>query len=177
MGRPKPLLRLQNKPFIRHCLDAVFSTDIEDIVVVLGSYGEEITHVIGDLPVGIVFNDDPESEMAESVRIGLRAIDQASSGVLVCLSDHPLVRYETYQMIASAHSQNPDRIIIPVYDGRRGHPSLFPKPLADKTFAGLNLKQVIDVSSDLLTCIPVTDQGVILDIDCMEDYQRICKSL
>ncbi len=64
-------------------------------VVVLGQGGSEILDSMKDLPVQIVFNENPESEMAESVRIGLRALTDSSSGVLVHLSDHPLVSVAT----------------------------------------------------------------------------------
>jgi len=177
MGQPKQLLPFQDKPFIIHCLDGLLASGIRDIVVVLGNHGNKIAGIIRDLPVNIVFNNDPESEMAESVRVGLLAIDNASSGVLICLSDHPLVRSETYKIILNAHFESPDRIVIPVYNRQRGHPSLFPKSLADKVFTGLNLKQVIDASPELVTCVPVSDQGTILDIDSMEDYERMCRSL
>lgn len=126
MGQLKQILPIGDKPAIRHCLDSIIESGIKDIVVVLGEQGPEVLKVINDLPVKVAFNNEPQSEMAEPVRIGLRAVDADSSGVLVALSDHPLVSVETIKMLIDFHKQDPHKIIIPLYEEKRGHPTLFP---------------------------------------------------
>ena len=105
MGQPKQLLPLHDKPIIRHCLDNLIASGIENIVAVLGYHGDEVLAAIQEMPVQIVLNENQESEMAESVRIGLRAIAEKSSGVLVCLSDHPLVSVDTLKSLCNAFSK------------------------------------------------------------------------
>jgi len=115
--------------------------------------------------------------MAESVRIGLRALHESSTGVLVHLSDHPLVSVETLRSFVQCHVESPDRIIIPLYKGRRGHPTLFPKPVIDEVFDGLNLRDIINRDSSRIRFLNVDDEGVVLDIDTKEDYERILKKM
>jgi molybdenum cofactor cytidylyltransferase len=117
MGQPKQLLPLGNKTVIRHCLDNLVAAGIKDVIVVLSQRGREILNSMKDLPVQVVYNENPESEMAESVRIGLRALTQSSSGVLTHLSDYPLVSVETLKSIVQCYLETPDKIIIPLYKG------------------------------------------------------------
>lgn len=173
MGRPKQLLPLNGKPAIRHCLDCIASSGVTDIVVVLGANGDEAASAIAGLPVRTVFNSDPRSEMAESARLGLANVDGASSGVLVCLADHPLVSPDTVRKLVRAHSKEPDVIIIPLYNGRKGHPALFPPSLIREVFSGLNLRDVIARHAGRVRHLDVQDEGVILDMDTPEDYERI----
>jgi len=177
MGQPKQLLPLGNKPVIRHCLDNLVAAGIKDIVVVLSQRESEILNSMKDLPVQIVFNENPESEMAESVRIGLRTLTDFSTGVLVHLSDHPLVSAKTLKSIVQCHLEIPDKIIIPQYKGKRGHPSLFPKPVIDEIFVGLTLRDIIKRDSSRIKFLDVDDEGVILDMDTKEDYEKIPKKI
>jgi molybdenum cofactor cytidylyltransferase len=177
MGRLKQLLPLGSKLIIRHCLDNLAVAGIKNTVVVLGQNGAEILDCVKELPVKVVFNKTPESEMAESVRIGLRALHEPSSGVLVHLSDHPLVSVETLKSLVQCHIESPDRIIIPLHKGRKGHPTLFPKPVIEEVFEGLNLRDIVNRDSSRARFLNVVDEGVVLDMDTEEDYQRILKKM
>ncbi|MGD0885764.1 MAG: nucleotidyltransferase family protein [Thermodesulfovibrionales bacterium] len=174
MGRVKQLLPLGDKPVIRHCLDNILSSGITDIIVVLGPHGAQIADVIRGFPVTITLNRYAESEMAESVRLGLKAIDSSSSGVLICLSDHPLVSAKTFKSLLAGHAEDPDKIIVPLYNGRRaGHPTLFPRHVLGELYTGLNLRDILKRDPDRVKCIHVADEGVILDMDTVEDYEKI----
>jgi len=177
MGQPKQLLPLHDKPIIRHCLDNLITSGIENIVAVLGNRGDEVLAVIQEMPVKIVLNKNQESEMAESVRIGLRAISENSSGVLICLSDHPLVSVDTLKILMQCFLETPDKIIIPLYKGKRGHPTLFPRNVIEEIFEGGTLRDIIDKNRSRLRFLDVQDEGVILDMDTKEDYERILKKI
>jgi len=177
MGQLKQLLLLGNKPIIRHCLDNLEAAGIENTVVVLGQRGSEILDSMKDLPVQIILNENPASEMAESVRIGLRALSESCSGVLVHLSDHPLVSVETLKNLIQCHLETPDKIIIPMYKEKKGHPSLFPKSVIYEILDGLNLRDIINKNSGRIRIINVDDEGVVLDMDTPEDYERILKKI
>ena len=177
MGQLKQLLPLGNKPVIRHCLDNLVAAGIKNTVVVIGRGGSEMLDSMKDLPVRIVFNENPESEMVESVRIGLRTLTPSSSGVLIHLSDHPLVSVGTLRSIIQYHLEIPDKIIVPFYKGKRGHPSLFPKPVIDEVFEGRNLRDIINRDSSRIRFLNIDDEGVILDMDTKEDYDEILKKM
>ncbi len=177
MEQLKQLLPLHDKPIIRHCLDNLITAGIENIVAVLGYCGDEVLAAIQEMPVQIVFNENQESEMAESVRIGLRAIAEKSSGVLVCLSDHPLVSVDTLKSLMQCFLETPDKIIIPLYKGKRGHPTLFPRNVIEEIFEAGTLRDIIDKNRSRLKFLNVQDEGVILDMDTKEDYDKVLKKI
>jgi molybdenum cofactor cytidylyltransferase len=165
MGQLKQLLPVNNKPAIRHCIDAIIASGINDIVAVIRDDSEELKNVLSELPLSIVYNRNAASEMAESLRIGLRAIAASATGVMVCLSDHPLVAVETLKTLLHIHEQKPDRILLPQYNGKNGHPVLFPVQIIHQFFSGLDLREIISRHPDMVKNIQVMDEGIIFDMD------------
>jgi molybdenum cofactor cytidylyltransferase len=172
MGRSKQLLPLGTRPVILRCLDGIIGAGVRDIVVVLGAGSEEVGAAISGLSVRTAVNSDPQSDMAGSVRLGLRQTGADSTGVLVCLCDHPLVSAGTIAAIVDTHTACPDDIIIPHYKGRRGHPTLFPRAIINDIVHSTTLREVITAHAGNVRPIEVDDEGVILDLDTPEDYER-----
>lgn len=172
MGQSKQLLPLEGKPFIRHCLDSIIESAIDDIVVVLARSNAALRDALDGLPVRIAYNEKADSEMADSVRLGISAIDDRSSGVLICLADHPLVTAATFKRLIQIHTEDPDRILIPVYGSKSGHPVLFPKHITGEIFSAGTLKDVVNKNADRVRQVEVNDEGILIDIDTMEDYER-----
>ena len=71
----------------------------------------------------VVFNADYEKGMITSLQAGIRALPWDTSGALLFLVDHPLVESTTIE--AMIQHLAPNRIVVPVFEGRRGHPVLF----------------------------------------------------
>ncbi len=173
MGRTKQLLPLGDKPAIRHCVDTLLAAAVPDIVVVAGGEKDGIAEALRGLPVALTINVAPESDMAESARVGLKSCDPRSSGVLICLSDHPLVMPSTIAALLREHGGSPHRIIIPCCRGRRGHPSLFPLPVARELLSGGTLRDIVRKDERRVTLMDTDDDGVLLDMDTPEDYERL----
>ncbi len=173
MGKVKQLLPLAGKPAILCCLETIFASGIENIVVVLNAEAREIEETIRHLPLTIALNTEQSSDMAESVRTGLRRIRTGATGILVCLSDHPLISSDTLKTLIARHKQEPEKIIIPVYEKRRGHPGLFPKHCADEIFQGVNLREIVNKDIGRIDFVAVDDEGIVLDMDTPEDYRMI----
>jgi CTP:molybdopterin cytidylyltransferase MocA len=114
--------------------------------------------------------------MAESVRIGLRTLPALPAGVLNISPIIPCIS-KTLKSIVQCHFETPDKIIVPLYKGKRGHPSLFPKPVTDEVFNGLNLRDIINRDSSRIRFLNVDDEGVVLDMDTKEDYEKILKKI
>jgi CTP:molybdopterin cytidylyltransferase MocA len=173
MGTPKQLLLLGDRPVIRWCADSILASGVQDLVVVVNSEGERIVEALEGLSVKVVRNDAADSQMADSVRIGVRALDDRVSGVLVCLSDHPLIAPETFRTVIQTHYREPDRIIIPCHEGRRGHPALFPRTILDEVLSGGTLRDIIGKDERRVQQVEVNDEGILQDMDTNEDYQKV----
>jgi molybdenum cofactor cytidylyltransferase len=176
MGRPKQLLPLHGKPVIIHCFDNIFASGIRDIVVVLGLQGEKIKSIIGDFPIKIAFNSDESSDMSGSVRVGLQNISRSSTGVLICLSDQPLISTDTFKVLIEWNAREPEKIIVPVYHSRKGHPVLLPKHIAQEVFHGSLLRDIVNKDAGRIIYVEIPDKGILLDMDTEEDYKSIVET-
>ena len=177
MGRAKQLLVLGDKPVVRRCLDALLDAGIRDIVVVINLQGGAIAETLCGAPVNILVNDIPNSDMAESMRIGLRGLGHKPTGVLVCLSDHPLVSAKTIGVLCNEHRADQEKIIVPIYNGRRGHPTLFPATIIQELFSGMTLRDIIRSNPQRVRSVDVDDEGIVLDMDTEEDYRTMVEKI
>lgn len=172
MGRPKQLLPLPDRPALRRCVESVIAGGAPEVITVIA--GDSGTgRVLDGLPVRIVCNRERDSDMAGSVRIALRGVRESVSGVLVCLADHPLISPDTVRLLLEEHAARPDRIIIPVYRERRGHPTLFPRAVISEIRSLPTLRDLIRRFEDRVLLRDVRDEGVILDMDTPGDYERL----
>ena len=173
MGRLKPLLPLGDKPVLCHSIDVLSEAGVSAIVVVCGADPGQYQAAVGTSGVRLVPNRMPASEMADSLRLGLEQLDTAAySGVLVCLADHPLVTAGTCRTMLRLHQECPGRIIIPAFQDRRGHPSLFPADVIGEIFSKTSLRDIVRENPSRVLVVDVPDEGVVLDMDTEADYQK-----
>jgi molybdenum cofactor cytidylyltransferase len=172
MGRCKPLLPLGERPVIRHLVDTLLEVGLDAVIVVTGAEGAAIDRALAGLAVTLVDNPEPESDMAGSLRLGLRASPDDATALLVCLADHPLVSAATIRVLLARHRAEPATIFIPTCDGRSGHPVLLPRPVADELFTLSTLRDVVHRSAQRCRRLEVADPGVTLDMDTPDDYRR-----
>ena len=97
-------------------------------------------------------------------------------GWVLIPADHPTLHSQLVRVLIAAWSTSPSQIAVPVYDGQRGHPTIFPWSLADEVFhlppdQGLN--QVLRSDPQRVLEVPVSDPRVLDDLDTPEDLLRL----
>lgn len=170
MGRPKPLLPFAEKTTIELLIASLQGAGIEEIVLVLGPGGEAVAEVLHGLPLTLAWNRQPGSDMASSLRLGMKHLGPETTGVLVALADHPLVAPETFVALGAQHLQRPEAILLPTSQGRNGHPVLLPRIILNELDQLPTLREVVRREPERLRHIPVADPGILLDLDTPEDY-------
>ncbi len=173
MGTSKQLLPVGDRPAVVRCLETIVAAAVEDIVMVVAPDGEAVVDLVTPFSVTIARNEQPDSDMAQSVRAGLSAISPEATGVCIALADHPLVRPETYRTLLDCHAREPGGIHIPVHGGRRGHPTIFPRPVLEEIAFLPTLRDIIEAHFGRVRSVEVPDPGVALDMDTPEEYRRI----
>ena len=173
MGRPKALLPLQGKTFLENILSAIFRSPVEETRVVVGHHRNEIEpHVTP--PARLVFNPNYEQGMITSLQAGIRSLPPHTSGALLFLVDHPLVDFETIELLVT--KIGPDRIVLPTFQGRRGHPVLFGSAILQEIL-GLSSSQganiVVHKDPDRIVEVSVNSPGILVDVDTPEDFLKL----
>jgi len=161
---------LGGKPVIAWVLDAV-GPCVRDVIVVT-SGDAAVEALVGDR-ARVVRNPRPEGGMSTSLAVGLDALRPGGDAVLQVLGDMPLVR--TGDVRALVAETRPDRVVVPVHDGFRGHPVVWGA-------ASLSVLRALDATTtarDLLVAghltvveIPIDDDGVLFDVDTPEALEE-----
>jgi molybdenum cofactor cytidylyltransferase len=173
MGRPKALLPFRGKSFLGNILEAISVSSIRHTVVVIGHNPEQVQPLVAP-PARVVFNPEYEQGMVTSLQAGIRALPAGASGAMLFLVDHPCVDHETIELLIAR--LEPNRIVVPVFEGRRGHPVLFASNILGEILAlsaseGANIVVRKDPSRIIHT--PVKSPGILVDIDTPEDFQKL----
>ncbi len=173
MGCSKQLLRPADKPVICWCIDALRAAGLEDIIVVLGPTGGEIHDTIKGYSLEIVWNTDPESDMAGSVKACLKALSDKTNNVLILPVDHPLVSAQTIKTIVKTHLEYPECIIAPIHNGRKGHPVIFPRTIIEELYTLPTLRDIVRRDDRRVQLIEVDDEGILLNMNTPQDFREI----
>lgn len=135
MGKTKQLLDIAGRPMLLAVLEPLAAANVHGIAVAVSPLLEA---QLPKLPANAfaVVNSDPDSEMIDSIRLALdawrdRAPPDTTDGYLVCPADQPGIPTADFNACITAFRANPDRIIIASRAAKRGHPIIFPAPLAD----------------------------------------------
>lgn len=145
------------------------------IIVVCGYRFSEIASVVtASFPdVRIVENSNPDAPMSSSVALAMGNVLEHSH-VLVLPGDHPAVRFETIRSLFEAIQLDESAIHVPVFNGRRGHPILFPSGMHDRLKnpdAAQGLRAILHDPRVRVIEWPTEDPGIILNLDYPEDYK------
>lgn len=159
---------------MENILDAISRTSIENTIVVLGHHRDEIEQRVS-LP-SVVFNPDYEKGMITSFQAGVRALSWEAAGAFLFLVDHPLVDSATVE--AMIMNLAPNRIVLPTFEGRRGHPVLFSSEVLGEILAlpcseGANI--VVRKNPDRIVDVPVDAPGILVDVDTPEQFEKLQK--
>jgi molybdenum cofactor cytidylyltransferase len=132
MGSPKALLPYQGRPFLEHLLEVTALPEIGVRRVVLGAHAEPIAKAIPLKADEIVINPDWEKGQLTSIQAAVRSLPPGTDGLLLCLIDHPLISAPLVQELIEHFYKSGKLIVLPKYQGRRGHPVIFSSKLYDE---------------------------------------------
>ncbi len=125
-------------------------------------------------PEGTIHATNPNArgEQIQSLRIGLaRLVSVPVTGALVWPVDHPYVDLEGVLAIIAGAKRTRAPVVLPVFEGRRGHPVYFSRDCWRElaTVAEGGARTVVHGHAGELVEVPVTHIGVVRDIDSRAD--------
>lgn len=172
MGSFKPLLDVGGEPAVVRAIRSVAAAD--ETAAVTGWQREKLQALIARENAVELYNPDYDSGMFSSVLTGIRYFaGRGAEGVLLMPCDCPCVPAEVSKILLE---QSGDRLAVPVYRGKKGHPlwipaSFFPEILEHD--GSMGLKGVTLRHEEEMLRIPVPYEGAVLDMDRPEDYEKI----
>jgi len=176
MGRPKALLKIGQRTFVRAVLDALRDGGLTEVAVVVRPGQRDVNDEIVRAGFGrIVENAHPERGQLSSLVAGLDAIDTPEvTAVLVTLVDIPLIAGSTVRRLVERTVTSRAPILRAVHQGQHGHPVVFQRAVfdelrhADPERGAKEVVRAHDVED-----VEVDDPGVSHDVDTPDDYERV----
>ncbi len=178
MGSVKQLLSLGEQRMIEASLANLQNSLVDEIVVVLGFEAEKILPFVqGQDKVTVVINPRFREGMSASIHHGLRAMNPRATGILIALADQPFIPPEVTNDLIEGFARGDKGIVLPVYQGQRGHPVILDRNKYESELLALEGdvggKEIVENHPEDVLEVEVFSPEVLIDIDSWEDYQRV----
>jgi len=179
MGAFKPLLPWDDRTVLECSVESLLLGGMEEVVVVLGHRGQEIKERLEPFfasrpKVKVVMNSMYREGMLSSIKRGLKEAG-AWDAFAVLPGDHPAVEPRIISKLVRIfrYLRGIPRILVPKFEGKRGHPLLIDMLLRDdvlKLPLDQGLRLILRLHPSQVTEVAVDSPGVLLDLDEPEDY-------
>ena len=184
MGFTKQTADIGGSTMVAKVAGTMLDAGVAGVVVVTRTELSEALALPADDRVKVAFNDDADSEMIDSIRIGLARLtdvrDDDSNvranrdGVMVVPADMPTLAVSTCRACIASFLQKPDRIVIATHQGKRGHPNVFSLSVRNEaTRLDGGLKMLAQIYPERVVSVETHDPGTTTDVDTPGDYHRL----
>jgi molybdenum cofactor cytidylyltransferase len=178
MGSPKALLDWHDVPLVDHILATARDAGCGSLHVVLGRDAEAIGAGATLEGANVVLNPEPARGQLSSLQVGLSALDFSTDCAVCWPVDVPLVTAaDVRALVAAYHGWRASlmRVFVPTFGGERGHPMLvdigFRQPFLELPPTA-SARDVIEARAAQVKEVPVTNPGVLVDVDTPQEYEN-----
>lgn len=183
MGRPKLFLPLvDGRSVIATILTALIRGGLEKVVVVApprdSPLAEALEREATELGATVVIPAFQPPDMRASVELGLLELlrtEEQPETLLLCPADSPGISAALVSRVMERAKADPKAIMIPVFQGKRGHPVALPWSIA-RTIPlmpeGLGVNALMKRHAGIVVEIVEEEPGAVLDLDTPEDYRQ-----
>lgn len=178
MGTQKLLLPFQEQTIVERVIENIRLSGIENTIVVLGSDAVAVSAVLKSEPVQLVLNENFREGMHSSVIAGVKALPKDAKAVLVFLGDQPFIPVKAVAAVAEAWRTSGKGIVIPLFQGRRGHPPLYDlkyRNELENLDSGAGLRAVAQKFPEDIFEVETFCPEIVRDIDTKTDYENELK--
>ena len=180
MGQPKQLLTLGGNTLVEHAIDNLLASRVDEVILVVGNQAEAVTKMVGTRPIKVVLNPDYRLGMSTSLKSGLASIDKDARAVMVVLADQPFIDAALTNRLLDRFSRRNKGIVVPVFNGKRGHPIIFAIKYRDELLllqGDAGAKALLERHPEDVLEVAVASGHIHVDIDDMASYELQKKKL
>ncbi|HLL28440.1 MAG TPA: molybdopterin-binding/glycosyltransferase family 2 protein [Xanthobacteraceae bacterium] len=173
----KLLAELNNKPIVRHTVEAALASRARPVIVVTGHEGDRVAGALKGFGVSFVRNPRFADGLSTSLRAGLAALSPEVDAVAVVLGDMPEISGALIDRLAAAIDPVRGALIaVPTRDGKRGNPVVWSRRLFDDLAhleGDVGARHLIGLYADAVVEVPVEDEAVFTDVDTPEALAKL----
>lgn len=185
MGAPKPIMPWGDQTFLQAVTSKMRAAGVSPLFVVLGAHFNDAHYHCRSCGALAIYNDRWPLGQFSSLRLGISRVPRSASmfyaddvkramvtGVMIALIDQPHIISEVFAEVARVSRKFPDKLVIPSFNERRGHPFVIPRRLLPALMAMPATATARDFLHDherQQLLVPVSDAGIHFDLDTPED--------
>jgi molybdenum cofactor cytidylyltransferase len=142
---------------------------------VLGADAEPIAKEVDLAPGEIVINEEWEKGQLSSLQAALRSLPPHTDGAILLLIDHPLISSTLVDELIETFYKSGKPIVLPVYEGRRGHPVIFSSALYEELLNAppeTGARSVVWAHSAEVQIVQTNEEGCVLNLNDPDTMQR-----
>jgi len=173
MGKENKLIKTINQiPIIKHAIENIMSSSIDELIIVVGYQKEKIEKLIDkNKKIKIVFNENFENGMSSSIKKGLNHLSIKTEKFFICLGDMPHVNQKIYDQLIGVKSNK--EIIVPTYKGKQGNPVLFSisfKNIIMGIKGDMGAKKILEINKNKIFMLEINDQSIVQDFNTKDSF-------
>jgi len=177
-NKNKLLLPYRGKTIVEITVGHILSAGIDDVVVVTGRDGEQVSALLQALPVRLVHNQRFAEGLTGSIQAGVAQAQ--GNGYMICLADMVWLTAGEYRLLADRFNRqvqaDPRCICLPVYQGQKGNPVIFSGWYSNLIAAqppGEGCRDIVQAHTDHVHRVDMATDHILRDLDDPADYRRL----
>jgi molybdenum cofactor cytidylyltransferase len=176
MGTQKLLLPFGETTVVGAVVGTALASRVDRVLVVLGADKDDVREEIERLGINFVVNEHFAEGMLSSVQAGFRALPADAEAAVVMLGDQPFLPARVVDAVIEAFRRSGKGIVVPAFQGRRGHPVLVDLKYRDAVLAldpADGLRRLMHAHPEDIFEAEVEDANILRDMDVPEDYEGV----
>ena len=179
MGQPKALLTYRGQSFLGGIVQAALAAGVERPVAVLGHDADKVRQDIDLSSVATTLSDELEAGPIGSIRAGLTVLSgHPVEAVIVWPVDRPHILVDTIRSLIDGFRDTGQPVVVPVHEGRRGHPVLFSRAVFEELLAApddVGARAVVRADPSRVHEVLVDDAAVLEDFNTPDEYRALLR--
>jgi molybdenum cofactor cytidylyltransferase len=182
MGRPKLALPLGGSTVLEVVLGTLRRSGVEHVLVVLAPHVADLAPLARAAGADVLLLPGETADMRATVEHGLSHLEEVfhpkpEDDWLLVPADHPTLEPAVVRQLIEARRAHPGRsILVPTFEGQRGHPTLIgwkhAAGIRDLP-AGQGLNVYLRRTAAEALEVPVASASILCDLDTPADYERL----
>ena len=172
-GENKLTKKFKGIPLIKYAVQNILSSAIEEVIIILGYQSEIVEKIIDkNNKIKFILNENFESGMASSIKIGINNLSDQTESFFICLGDMPNVNRNIYDKLIQ--SKNNKEIVVPNFKGNQCNPILFSRSVINTLMnvqGDTGAKKILELNKNKILNVNIDELNFAKDFDTPEDFK------
>jgi len=174
MEKEKLLLPVGGVALVERVIRVAQASRLDEVILVYQK--KEIEKIGRKYGIKAVHNPRADEGQSAAIKLGIHTAHPETDAFMFMVGDQPFLNPSTINILIDTNRSDPHSIIVPVYNGLRGNPVLFPSELRDLLLAldgDRGGRVLIDSMPERVKLVSIDEEMLGTDIDTEEDYRKI----